>query len=336
MSASALHHYVPQFLLKRFGIGESNRVHVYDKSKSCAFTTSVKNVAAERGLYDFEFMGSEMTLEPALSRVEGLAARAIDAIERRRWLPHAASEERLHLAGFLAIQLVRTRAQMNMKADMLQRMERWLRTQGMDESFFAPEPEIGVGENADKARLSRDIAVAHREYAPILLEKDWLLLQTTKKHPFIIGDSPLAMHNAVDRGPRGNLGIRVKGIELYLPINPELALALLCPTQTAELRQGVERYQRLAAKPEVHQRFGESAASARRMLEALEGGSPVPSRPENVEFHNSLQVIEAERFVFSMSDNFALAKDMVQSDPRLRFGPRNDRGIRQVLSDEVS
>ena len=43
---------------------------------------------------------------------------------------------------------------------------------------------------------------------------------------------------------------------------------------------------------------------------------------ENVENFNSLQVIEAERFVFSCAGNFELIKDMLRTNPELKNGPR--------------
>jgi hypothetical protein len=130
------------------------------------------------------------------------------------------------------------------------------------------------------------------------------------------------MYNSVDRGPRGNLGLDVRGIELYLPINPQLTLGLVCPTLIEALGDGAERYARVSHLPEAHARFGGATSVASSILEAIAGGVPFSCAPENVEFHNSLQVIEAERFVFSMSGDFRLVREMITNDPTLRSGPR--------------
>jgi hypothetical protein len=37
---------------------------------------------------------------------------------------------------------------------------------------------------------------------------------------------------------------------------------------------------------------------------------------------NSLQVIEAERFLFSADGDFSLAEDMLRTNPELKVGPR--------------
>jgi len=134
------------------------------------------------------------------------------------------------------------------------------------------------------------------------------------------------MFNSVDRGPPSNPGLDVDGIELYLPINPQLTLGLVCPTLTDALSDGAERYARLSYLPDARARFSSAAFGARSILDAIAGGTPFSCAPENVEFHNSLQVIEAERFVFSMSDDSRLVRDMITSDPTLRLGPRMVEG----------
>lgn len=322
MSASELQHYVPRFLLRKFGLGKKDRVHVFDKQKNCAFVSNAKAVAAENGLYDFVFMGMPMTMEPSLAKLESNAAQHLAQIEDSRRLSAPLSEARVQLACFLAVQMVRTRARMNTFADISQRMEIWLRAQGMDEGYFASDPKVGDGENARRALWAKQISNAPKDFAPALLKKDWLLLQTSRQHPFIIGDSPLAMFNMIDRAPRGNLGINVEGIEIYLPINPQLTLGLVCPTLTETLNDGAEQYTFISHLADARARFCGAMSGANSILAAIAGGVPFPCTPENVDFHNSLQVIEAERFVFSISDDFSLVREMIASNPTLRRGPR--------------
>lgn len=322
MQQSTLQHYVPRFLLRKFGLGKKDRVHVFDKHTKSSFVSSAKVVAAENGMYDFAFMGEELTLEPGLAKLESIAARIFAAVESRKWLPTPNSDDRGHIAGFLAVQLVRTRAQVNLQTDIQRRMEAYLRSQGMDDSFFPSDPKVGEGENAMRATFVRQIVNAPKDYAPALLEKDWLLLQTSRQHPFLIGDHPLVMHNMREAGLRGNRGLMVEGIEIYLPISPVLTLALICPSRAAELQRGVDAYMRVQTRPDAHLRFGGSVAEGRRILEAMDGGAPLACTPENVLFHNSLQIAEAERFVFSMTGDFELAKDMLRTNPELKIGKR--------------
>lgn len=57
-----LQHYVPRFLLRKYGSGKKHYVHIFDKQTGKTFKLAADNkalipVAAERGMYDFEFMG---------------------------------------------------------------------------------------------------------------------------------------------------------------------------------------------------------------------------------------------------------------------------------------
>lgn len=102
--AEQLHHYIPRFLLRRFGRGVGI-LHAMDKhtGKRFEISTSKKSgieVAAERGMYDFEFMGTPMTLEPALAKLEDKAALVIERVVREETLDHSRPEERAALAGF--------------------------------------------------------------------------------------------------------------------------------------------------------------------------------------------------------------------------------------------
>jgi len=44
--------------------------------------------------------------------------------------------------------------------------------------------------------------------------------------------------------------------------------------------------------------------------------------PDNVTNHNSLQVKYASRFVFSSTEDFSLAEEMISKHPNLKEGPK--------------
>ena len=81
-----LQHYVPKFMLRRFAKTDADVVFAFDKhlEKSFRLSTAKKSkmsVAAERFLYDFEFHGVPMTLEPSLSALETKAAEIASEID---------------------------------------------------------------------------------------------------------------------------------------------------------------------------------------------------------------------------------------------------------------
>jgi len=58
------------------------------------------------------------------------------------------------------------------------------------------------------------------------------------------------------------------------------------------------------------------------LIEAMLTGGVVKYRPECVEHFNSLQVLEAERYVFSCKSDFRMVKEMIASDDATRHGTR--------------
>lgn len=170
--------------------------------------------------------------------------------------------------------------------------------------------------------MARNICNAPNDYGPALIDKDWLLLQTDSKHPYLIGDHPLTMHNMVERAGRGNLGITVKGIELYFPLSPDLALAIWCPSHQQMLIDGIQRFDRLSEVTNSAKISANAKNEALEIIEAIQTGKPLRSKPENVEFFNSLQVSTAERFVFSSNDDFSIVKEIIRTNPELRHGQR--------------
>lgn len=224
-----LQHCVPRFLLRQFGNGEKDHVQVMDKQSASKFSFSASkkamiSVAAEYGMYDFDFMGQPVSIEPDLAKLESKAAENIARICRDAKFDLSDPTERGTLACFMAVQMIRTRAVMKTQSDMMARMKVWLEVEGTPEGFFDPDPHVGAGENADKASLVRLICNAPKDFGQSLLEKDWVLLRTDRKHPFLMGNHPVAMFNEVDRGLRGNLGVNVPGIEIYLPFSQRWCL----------------------------------------------------------------------------------------------------------------
>jgi len=144
-------------------------------------------------------------------------------------------------------------------------------------------------------------------------------MQTDLEHPFLIGDHPVALYNYFG----DKLGVGVPGVVVYFPLSPEFALGLHCSSIAEEIRKGQEKMDRLpdhafVTHPELYAGYKETVA----IMEGFVEGVPVKGRPESVEHFNSIQISNAERFVFSFDGNFALVEDMLRTDPGLRKGPR--------------
>jgi len=326
-----LQHYVPKFMLRRFS-GPRDLVHAYDKhqDKVFAFSTAKKSkvgVAAERAIYDFEFLGTPMTLEPSLSSLETKAAEVTSKIIQNRKVDPESHMDKAIMASFLAVQFVRTKSTMARLDDLSERMEKFFRSEGAPDEFFEPEPEVGDKANARKAHYARMITNAPKDLAPLLTDKVWHLLQTEESDPFLMGDHPFTRFNESNSGNRGALGLRSKGVQIYFPLTPTLALGLMCKTYLDTMIEGIERIDRLsAAKMGNPAELRKLRSETMPLIEALLTGGVVKCQRESVEHFNSLQIIEAERYVFSRKSNFQLAKEMIASDEATRHGPRMVEG----------
>jgi hypothetical protein len=303
-------HYVPRFLLRNFGTGKKDKLHVFDKQSDLVFATNVKNVAAESRFYDFEVGGATATIEPTLSGIEGSVKPILKSILEADSLRLLSIEDRAKFCVFLSVQFTRTkwfREQFRLLPSLLE--QRLRRSLGEDADLSSAEDLIRVpDDNESVAQAAHVILDAPKDYAKQFANKLWVLVATDPRHPFLIGDNPIALQNKVDTWPFGNLGLAVQGIEIYFPLSPLRALAMFCPSH-GELF--------LAAA--AHE--GE-VGFAHEVLRAMELGSPLDYPPECVLNFNSLQVRHAERFLFSNIDDFSLAREMIAAHESYKTGPR--------------
>jgi hypothetical protein len=322
MTTAKVQHYVPQLLLRNFGNGKKDQVWVYDKTTDRAFPTNVKNVASESRFYDFEVGGEAVTLEPVLAKLETMVKPIIKKILETDSLKALDHDDKATLSVFLSVQHTRTRTFRERWNAFPKLLREQLESRGetVAEGSHAAQLIQDFTENESKAETGRFMLSAPEQLAPHLLSKEWVLASTTRKHPFLISDNPLTLQNMSDRPGRGNLGFAVRGIEIYFPLSPTRALAMWCPSIVELVRQEIEGYRKRPWSSTAQGSGGDEGPLA--LLEAINTGKPLAYSKKNVENFNSLQVSYSERYVFSSTDDFHLAKDMLQSYPQLRRGPR--------------
>lgn len=143
-----------------------------------------------------------MSLEQSLAGLESEAAHCIERILKRSQLAVQEPEiieERSAIIRFLAVQLVRTRGALARANDLAHKLKVITQELGAPEDYFRPPPEVGSDENALKAFFAQRICSANKDLGPALLEKDWLLMQSDSKDPFLLGDHPAAVDNYLGR-----------------------------------------------------------------------------------------------------------------------------------------
>lgn len=317
------HHYVPQMLLRNFALEKREQLHAFDKWESRKFQVAVKDAAAERRYYSFKDDEYSDCAEEFLAEIETAAAPTIQRIVSKRNLPKLSKSERASLERLGIAQMLRSKNHRAIHDQLGEFMREFADREG------TPEFKTWVGEpNPEmvKQGLIRNLKQDIPSFLPYIQDKDLLLYQTEERKPLLIGDSPFVRTNTVNNSDfRGTTGLTNEGVEIYLPISPILCLGFMCRSIGRMMREAVSAMGRKA--PPI----------AFDYLLGLELNRPVKLAPTNVDYLNSQQVISAERYVYSGSDDFTLVQEMIDSDPLLRKGARlKMNGLMKIAAEATS
>ena len=335
-----IQHYVPKMLLKRFAIPRERgelQVHVFDKLESRTFRTSIGNIAAEREYYNFEHSRGKISIESSLSKLEDRADYAFGNILEHESLRDLSEENRGWIRIFIATQQLRTPHFRQLLQDVDAGIKRKVERMGHDPEEVEEWKSIG-DENELKLQANAFLFQSIQEFAACLKDKDVILLKTGLEHPFWISDNPVTMHNDNDFRPFGNIGLRVPGIQIYLPLSPTITLGFWCPTianESSTVRDEAEKLRKHLLVAQTLGRNVDQIGLANQIAEldgcletlapirtALQEGTPVLCKEENVTFLNSLQVQSSNRFVISQIASFDLAEQMISDNAEHRSGFR--------------
>jgi hypothetical protein len=308
-------HYVPQCLLRRFaiqGVSGEPRIHFYDKKLDREGVSTIRGVASENGFYNFKEQGETFTLEFGFNKVEQAADRAVESIVSARSVGRLANDDRAILADYLIKQLIRTRRSREDSKAMLVALEKTLELRGFPLREAFPDYKPITEERVNQLSIDqlRDGSISPE----LLLDKGWMLLETTAVHPFLTSDNPVGRSNyRADSGkwPRGSRGLRSPYVEIYFPLTPTLCLSLVSKEHMQEIWQG---YQRLLAiermRPERAFELWEAKATCEHMLDDLKSGEAHQVTPDMVVNINSVQCNDCKRQVYSAFPDFSIAKEM--------------------------
>jgi len=315
-------HYVPQFLLKNFIRGKKPKIFVYDKWKDNVFSTNIRNVAAENGFYDIEFEKDILTIEPDLARLDSSASKTINKLLLSKKLTTLDENDIAIAAIFLAVQFVRTKEHRIRFREISRLFDEKIRELGFAGPVLQEESVQGNSIRKDKLFGIKSL-LGVSSFVPHFLNKDWAIFETTRKYPLYISDNPLTLHNQMDFGLRGNIGLAVKGIEIYFPISSSMCLGLLCPSIGNEFRLGHENFKLIDKMGLDVSGIGmKNPEAARSYCDCLVNGTPIKLFPENVTMFNSLQVMYSTRFVYCEDDDFELVRRMIKDNSKFRHGMR--------------
>lgn len=316
-------HTVPRFLLKHFssqGKGKRLRLHAFDKASGRAYATTPDDATVRNTFYNLDNHPNRLSLEPLLGIYEHDAAPVIADLLKHKDIRQLTEDERYKLAVFVAVQRARTFGEKQRIVGVISMLTNKLSANGATKEQIVET--LGLSSEGDFKDIFLQQLVQQTSHISHLLEKDWYLLETTEEHPFYISDNPVVLQNLNDCGPYGNLGLAIRGIEIYLPLSSTMMLAMYCPSIREQMichKQKIEYL--IAYAPQqipTHMRPFE-------MLRHIKGFTDYllkPLLPKHVMRYNSLQIKFAEQYVFCGKNDFSLIQQMLADDKRYQSGPR--------------
>ena len=300
---SRKHHYVPQAQLRHFASDADRRsIWVFDKGLDRSWISSLLNAGSANDFNTVELSAGKWNFEYLFQDVDGRSARLVSEIVSRRALAWIKPEDHAAMVDLFATQMLRTKLARSTPHSMALQMREMMRDIGVDpdaDPNLATPTEAAIIIGAVKSFLERDrVARSMVRLVPALFE-------ARAGQRFIISDDPVIIRNAF---PYGDRGLESHGIMVFLPIAPDLGLALLCPTILSRY-EAVEQ-----AEMELEAR--------ERMLRYRAGfraGTPVMIEPAELEGWNQCQVSNSASQLYAAAEaDFDIARALLAESPELR------------------
>lgn len=218
MSDAKLHHYVPQFHLRRFSDAKG-KIWAWDRERDRSFPTATSNVAAETQFYrltEFERVGHDpLTMEKQLAGIEAEVSKITD--QWLEWLPvtdpcgaiDIPAINREIVAQFVAIQYLRTADVRDILAAL---------ASGDDWS-----PDLS---DEERRRLHVDLMWDMGVVSKItgwIAECSWVFCMNETETPYVTSDNPVAFRT-FDNRRWVRLGATSPGVYAVYPLSPTVVM----------------------------------------------------------------------------------------------------------------
>jgi hypothetical protein len=312
-----IHHYIPQFLLKNFSIEKKDHVYVFDKESKKSSKTNIRNIASENYFNRFEILGNNIPIEEFLGVFESMSAHILKKIINTESISLLSGKDKSILSYFFAVQFFRTKHNRESFFEM---------TKLLKQRFGIDESKIPALDEELLKNCAMRMIIEAPDFAVHFFNKDWFLIKPKNEQHLFIGDHPLVLDNPKDFFPYGNIGLAVNGINIYFPLTPNLALGMYCSTYKEEFTRGIELNKYLLNMNKEHEvqliDFSKLSGALESLYYAMELGTPLLYSKNYTTHFNYLQIIYAERFIYSCNDDFELVHDIMSKIPSAQKGLR--------------
>ena len=320
-------HYVPRFLLKNFS--ENKVVYRYDKKTGRIEQKSIRSVCSQDDFYNLPLeklcdnqskiknavqkiikdipKDAHFTCDKAITEIETKTGEIVKKVLAYKNLTVLNDKEKFMLCLFTSLQMLRTSHHRNDIKTMMEAMAKKVK-EFYDEGIggsgsYEDWQEENIGRNFDisaKFMNIRKLGEEATNCAKILfLSKNMFLIDVLDEDLYI-SDCPVVFNNQNDFRPWGNIGLLVRGIEIYLPLSSHIILAYHCKSLLPPFK--------LLAR---------CTEDFYKRCEAVENGGCIYERDEE-HFFNYLQVCYSDRYLVAKHNNFDYAENLIRQDSRFR------------------
>ena len=176
----------------------------------------------------------------------------------------------------------------------------------LTESGLAKPEDFSLPTDNDSRRSMVKTFLNRNFLRTALEDKDFVLFEGVGSTSFLISDHPVVCQSMV---PYGDSGLSSPGVGVYLPLGPDLVLAMLCKSVRISLN----------ARPiEALEMPQESAQRFIALREGLRTGLPVQWSDSSVASFNALQTAGSSRFLYGSQNAFDPMRAKLEVHPELR------------------
>ena len=277
-----IQHYVPRFYLKNFSRskGKNYFINCFDKSDFKQFPVNITKIGCEKHFYEMDNETPQL-VERAVSKFEAKFSDVYEKLVSKKNLAYLNLKEKVILAIFIVTQEIRTREMRERIRDIVKKLNDWLSNKPLSKDLEKQLKEIGTEEKIRSVHSSflLETILGKNELVEMLLSLKWCLYINNTEMSFWTSDHPINRFNPFDLSPYGNLGLLSKGIQISFPLTPRLGIAFCDPVE-------------YCLNPEKS--F------------CIE---------DNVLFYNTLQVRSSARHIFSVDNDFSIARKWLNENP---------------------
>lgn len=229
-------------------------------------------------------------VEKSLGDIEGSFNTVYQKLVENEDLTVLNEEERGVISSFVATQLIRTKEYREGYEFSIKSLKSLLSNENMTEELRKQLEEVTSDEGIKENHISM-LKEFPQTTIPLLNKKKWILIINKTTMLYTTSDHPITLYNPEITSH----GIESPGIQIFFPLNPRLCLAIVDPSLYAHHSNKIES-----------------------------------TDIENSKLMNYLQVARSNRFIFSSTDDFSVADDVLTKKPDFR-DPNRKRGTWQYL-----